>query len=195
MDFIVRPIFKANSAIHQAIGGFAGGRCSETVQAGRFHFLLDRNDSRQRWKTVNQATSCKLLFTETYVSRLWCDLIYHPCEAQRKQESISIGCVLPAYTNRTCFNSFNSHQVLAPLVGFSEWTSLKSDVHQMSLVWGFSNFTMSRRGTQGNPLTLNSNASWVMVTWDSLLWTEWLTDGQARMKTLPSHNFFGKDEL
>ena len=39
---------------------------------------------------------------------------------------------------------------------------------------------------QGDPCTVRSNASWVMVTW----WPP--VNGQTRLKTLPSRNFVGR---
>ena len=44
----------------------------------------------------------------------------------------------------------------------------------------------------GGVCALRSNASWVVVRWDSLPpWTEWQTDA-CPVKTLPSRNFVGR---
>ena len=45
------------------------------------------------------------------------------------------------------------------------------------------NFVGRGQGQRGDPCTVRSNASWVMVTW----WPP--VNGQTRLKTLPSRNF------
>ena len=41
------------------------------------------------------------------------------------------------------------------------------------------------------PCTVRSDALWAMIIWGAPLWTESLTDGQTRMKTLPFSNTGG----